>query len=127
MATRDRRRTGHGSPAIRAAFAAAGAAYLVSCGIGSAAAARILPPRPELRLHHRAYVLTCALTAVALAAPLWAGPSARPAARRCAAALAPALLTLAALPRAGTRTRRHPALALTAAPWFAASTLTAWS
>ena len=120
-----RSRARDASPAVRAAFAAASAAYLVNCAIGFGAATRILPPRPELRLHHRAYVLTSALTLVALASPLWAG-SARPAAGRAARALAPALLTLAALPAAGTRTRRHPAVALTAAPWYAGGTLTAW-
>jgi hypothetical protein len=117
-----RSRTRAAPPGVRTAFAAASAAYLVNCAIGIAAATRILPPRPELRLHHRAYVLTSALTAVALASPLWAGSAARPAALR----LAPALIPLAALPAAGTRTRRHPAVALTAAPWFAWGTLATW-
>jgi hypothetical protein len=98
----------------------------VNCAIGIAAATRVLPPRPELRLHHRAYVLTGALTAVALASPLWAGSAARPAARRAALRLAPALISLAALPVVGTRTRRHPAVALTAAPWYAGGTLATW-
>ncbi|OUE19989.1 hypothetical protein BFL34_02137 [Clavibacter michiganensis] len=120
-------RTRAATPVVRAAFAAASAAYLVNCAIGIAAATRILPPRPELRLHHRAYVLTSALTAVALASPLWAGSAARPAARRAARALAPALIPLAALPRVGTRTRRHPAVALTAAPWYARGILATWS
>jgi len=121
-----RSRARDASPAVRAAFAAASAAYLVNCAIGIGAATRILPPHPELRLHHRAYVLTSTLTLVALASPLWAGSAARPAAGRAARALAPALLTLAALPAVGTRTRRHPAVALTAAPWYAGGTLTAW-
>ncbi|QIS45969.1 hypothetical protein GW570_13185 [Clavibacter capsici] len=121
-----RSRTRAAPPAVRVALAAASAAYLVNCAIGIAAATRILPPRPELRLHHRAYVLTSALTAVALASPLWAGAAARPAAVRAALRLAPALIPLAALPRVGTRTRRHPAVALTAAPWYAWGTLTAW-
>ncbi|MFT2690744.1 hypothetical protein [Clavibacter zhangzhiyongii] len=111
---------------MRVAFAAASGAYLVNCAIGIGAAARILPPRPELRLHHRAYLLTSALTVVALSAALWAPEPGRAAARRAARALAPALLPLAALPAAGTRTRRHPAVALTAAPWYAWGTLTAW-
>ncbi|WP_445444474.1 hypothetical protein [Clavibacter sp. km3a] len=112
---------------MRVAFAAASGAYLVNCAIGIGAAARILPPRPELRLHHRAYLLTCTLTAVALTSPLAARTSpARRAALRAALRLAPALLPLAALPAAGTRTRRHPAVALTAAPWYAWGTLTAW-
>ena len=98
----------------------------MNCAIGTAAATRILPPRPELRLHHRAYVLTGALTAVALASPLWAGSAARPAALRAALRLAPALIPLAALPVVGTRTRRHPAVALTAAPWYAGGTLATW-
>jgi hypothetical protein len=121
-----RSRTRAASPGVRTAFAAASAAYLVNCAIGIAAATRILPPRPELRLHHRAYVLTSALTAVALASPLWARSAAHPAARRAALRLAPALIPLAALPAAGTRTRRHPAVALTAAPWFAWGTLATW-
>ncbi|CCE76613.1 hypothetical protein [Clavibacter nebraskensis] len=120
-------RTRAATPVVRAAFAAASAAYLVNCAIGIAAATRILPPRPELRLHHRAYVLTSALTAVALASPLWSGGAARPAALRAARALAPAVIPLAALPRVGTRTRRHPAVALTAAPWFARGILATWS
>ena len=98
----------------------------MNCAIGIAAATRLLPPRPELRLHHRAYVLTGALTAVALASPLWAGSAARPDALRAALRLAPALIPLAALPAVGTRTRRHPAVALTAAPWDARGTLATW-
>ena len=130
--TRSRARAA--SPAVRAAFTAASAAYLVSCAVGIAAATRILPPRPELRLHHRAYLLTSALTALALSTPLWPGSAApraaargrRPATVHPARALAPALITLVALPLAGTRTRRHPVVALTAAPWYAWGTLTAW-
>jgi hypothetical protein len=121
-----RSRTRAAPPVVRAAFTAASAAYLVNCAIGIGAATRILPPRPELRLHHRAYLITSALTAVALASSLWAGSAARPAARRAALRLAPALIPLAVLPAAGTRTRRHPAVALTAAPWYAWGTLTAW-
>ncbi|WP_440695308.1 hypothetical protein [Clavibacter nebraskensis] len=121
-----RSRTRAGSPATRIAFAAASAAYLVNCAIGIGAATRILPPRPELRLHHRAYVVTSALTAVALGAALWAPAPGRAAARRAALRLAPALIPLAALPAAGTRTRRHPAVALTAAPWYAWGTLATW-
>jgi hypothetical protein len=111
---------------VRTVFAAATGAYLLNCAIGIGAAARILPPRPELRLHHRAYLLTSALTAVALSAAIWAPAPGRAAARRAALALVPALIPLAALPAAGTRTRRHPAVALTAAPWYAWSTLTTW-
>ncbi|KZC95097.1 MULTISPECIES: hypothetical protein [Clavibacter] len=121
-----RSRTRAASPGVRIAFAAASAAYLANCAIGIAAATRILPPRPELRLHHRAYLLTSTLTAVALAVALRAAAPGRAAGRRAALRLAPALIPLAALPAAGTRTRRHPAVALTAAPWYAWGTLTAW-
>ena len=49
----------------------------------------------------------------------------RDSARSAALALAPAAVPLAAIPYAGTHTRRHPLIGVTAAPFFAAAAIRA--
>ncbi len=64
-------------------------------------------------MHHAMYIATVSTTLLALVTGIRRD-------RRAALALAPALVPLAVIPYAGTHTRRHPAVALTAAPFIAA-------
>lgn len=74
-------------------------------------------------MHHAMFIATASLAGLAVSSALWGRP--RGESRRGAAALAPALVPLAVIPYAGTRTRRHPAVALSAAPFFIAGVLAA--
>lgn len=65
-------------------------------------------------VHHAGYIAAVSLAAAAAAA-------AAPADRARARAAAIALLPLAALPRIPARSRRHPLVALAAAPWLIAA------
>ncbi|MDR5699686.1 hypothetical protein [Agromyces aerolatus] len=102
-------------------FAAAAAAYAANCALGASVALRIVDTRDVRWVHHAMYVATASLTALAVTSALWGRP--RRASRRGAAALLPAAVPLAAIPYAGTHTRRHPVVALTAAPFFVAGIL----
>ena len=99
-------------------FVAAASAYAANCALGTAVAARVIDTRNFRWVHHGLYIATCATTALALAAGLWATP--RAASRRAALALLPATAPLAAIPYLGTHTRRHPLVALAAAPFILA-------
>jgi hypothetical protein len=99
-------------------FAAAAAAYAANCALGASVALRLVDTRDSRWIHHALYIATSALTVVAVSSAVWGSP--RGASRRGAAALAPAILPLAAIPYAGTHTGRHPAIALSAAPFFVA-------
>ncbi len=104
-------------------FAAAALSYLLNCLLGGAVATRLIDTRRFRWLHHALFILTAASTVVALSSALWRIPR-RPN-RRAAVALAPALSPLAVIPFAGTRGRRHPLVALSAAPFFAAGLILA--
>jgi hypothetical protein len=93
---------------------AAAVAYTANCALGGAVALRLLDTRRFRWVHHVLYTTTAALTVAAVAA----GALAR---RPAAALLAPALMPLAGIPYAGTRTIRHPLVAVVAAPWYAAA------
>lgn len=67
-------------------------------------------------MHHALYIATVSTTVIAL---VMGTRSDRP----TALALAPALVPLAVIPYAGTHTRRHPLIALTAAPFVAAGVI----
>ena len=99
-------------PSTPSLIRVASAAYLANCVLGTAVAARVVDTSGSRWVHHVLFVGTATLTAAAVVLGL---------ARRApaAAALAPALLTLAVLPHAGTR--RHARVALAAAPWFGAA------
>jgi hypothetical protein len=99
-------------------FLAAATAYGANCALGAAVAVRIVDTRNFRWLHHLLYIATCLTTAVALSAGLWGSPR-RPS-RRAALALLPAAAPLAAIPYLGTHTRRHPLVALAAAPFVLA-------
>lgn len=112
MRWRERRRT-NAAPL----FLAASIAYGANVALGSAVAARLIDTRDFRWLHHALYIATCATTASALAAGfLWARP--RRVSRRAALVLLPAGAPLAAIPYLGSRSIRHPLVALTAAPFI---------
>ncbi|MBT2473394.1 hypothetical protein J7E68_02065 [Microbacterium sp. ISL-103] len=99
-------------------FAAAAVAYIANVALGSAVAARLIDTSNFRWLHHAIYVATCATSAAAFSAIFWGSP--KHASRRAALALAPAAAPLAAIPYLGTHSRRHPLIALAAAPFIVA-------
>lgn len=102
-------------------FVAAAAAYAANCALGAAVALRLIDTRRFRWVHHALYILTCTTTALALSGALWGEP--RRSSRRAALGLLPAAAPLAAIPRLGTHTRRHPLVALVAAPFLLAGLL----
>ncbi|WP_307786188.1 hypothetical protein [Rathayibacter sp. SD072] len=97
----------------RALMRAAAASYAANCALGTAVATGAVRTGRWHWIHHALYIATSSLAAAAFVALLRSEP-------RAAAALAPAALPLAVVPFAGTRGRRHPAIALAAAPFVAA-------
>jgi hypothetical protein len=100
----------------------AGACWAANAALGASVGAGLVHTGRFRWIHHALYIGTT--TTTALAAVLSACSSSR--SRRAAArALAPALLPLAVLPHAGTpaqgHPRRHAAVALSAAPFYAAA------
>ncbi len=91
--------------------------YGANCALGTAVATRLIDTRRFCWVHHALYIATVSTTLLALVVGVFRD-------RRAAIALAPALAPLAVIPYAGTHTRRHPAIALTAAPFIAAGILT---
>lgn len=104
-------------------FTAAAAAYAVNCALGASVAARLIDTSRFRWLHHALYIATCTAAASAVVGGWSRGP--RTAGRDAALALFPAAVPLAVIPYAGTRGRRHPLVALSAAPFFAAGLLRA--
>lgn len=93
-------------------FAAAGASYLANVGLGSAA--RLGRVHRRFRwTHHALYVSTSVLAAAAASSVLWSGS-------RAGWRLLPAAVPLVVVSRVSARSRRHPVIALSAAPFFAA-------
>lgn len=98
---------------------AAAVSYAATCALGTAVALRLVDTSGFRWLHHALYLATFVLTAVAVSG----AATPRPTAARSALLLAPALAPLAAIPYLGSRSRRHPIAALTAAPFYLASLL----
>lgn len=96
-----------------AAFLASGLCYAANCALGTAVAARLIDTKRFRWVHHALYIATVSTTIVALVTGIRSD-------RRAALALSPSLVPLAIIPYAGTRTRRHPAIALAAAPFIVA-------
>ncbi|PKI89765.1 hypothetical protein CW368_12350 [Actinomycetales bacterium SN12] len=96
---------------------ASGICYTANCALGAAVATRLIDTRRFRWVHHALYIATVSTTIVALIAGIRRD-------RAATLALAPALAPLAVIPYAGTHTRRHPAIALTAAPFVAAGVIT---
>lgn len=95
----------------RALVAAAATSYAANCALGGSVATGVLDTRGYRWLHHALYIATSTLTAAAVVALL---------ARRDRAGwtLLPALVPLAAMPRASARTPRHARVGLSAAPFY---------
>lgn len=100
-------------------FALAALCYLANCGLGAAVAVKLVDTSGFRWLHHALYIATCT-TGAAAAAMGWRGRP-RDRSRRASLALMPAAVPLAVIPWAGTRTARHPIIALAAAPFIVAS------
>lgn len=99
-------------------FVSAAVAYGANCALGVAVAARIVDTRDFRWVHHALYIATCVTAAAAVSTGFWARP--RRASRSAALALLPAAAPLAAIPYVRTHSRRHPLVALTAAPFIVA-------
>jgi len=94
-------------------------AYAANCALGLAVASGRLRTGRARWVHHALYINTAASTAATTAA-LVAERG------REGAVIAPALVPLAAIPYAGTRGWRHPALAASIAPFLVAGLIVAW-
>ncbi|NJI58294.1 hypothetical protein HCX50_02495 [Microbacterium oxydans] len=99
-------------------FLVATAAYTANCALGASVAARLIDTSRFRWLHHALYIVTCTTVAAAVAVGWSRGP--RTAGRRAALALLPAAAPLAAIPYLGSHGRRHPLVALAAAPFIVA-------
>lgn len=97
---------------VRGWLAAASIGYLANCALGASVATRLIDTHEIRWVHHALFTTTAALTSVTAVA---AGVARRP---RLVAPLAAALAVLALIPFVGTRTWRHTATALAAAPLF---------
>jgi hypothetical protein len=89
---------------------AAAVSYSANCALGTAVATGVVHTGRWHWIHHALYVCTASLSAIALLRSD----------RLAAAGLAPAAIPLALIPLAGTHSRRHPAVALAAAPFVLA-------
>jgi hypothetical protein len=100
-------------------FTAAAASYVANCAVGAGAATRMLDTSGCRWVHHALYVCTSTLAGVAASSLLWSTS-------RAGWALLPAAAPLVLIPRVSTHSRRHYAVALSAAPFFISSTVVAW-
>lgn len=105
-------------------FTAATVSYVAACSVGVGVATRAIDTSNARWVHHALYVSTCVTSAAAVGAGVWGRP--RRTARSAALLLAPAAVPLALIPYVGTHTRRHPAVALTAAPFLLAALIRSW-
>ena len=100
-------------------FVAASIAYTANVALGTSVATGVVDTANFRWVHHALYVATCATAASAAAGALfWAKPR-RPS-RRAGLMLLPAAVPLSAIPYLGTHSRRHPLVALAAAPFLLA-------
>ncbi len=94
-------------------FAAATTSYVANVALGTAVATRVVRTHRFRWVHHALYVSTSVLAGAAASSLLWSGS-------RAGLRLLPAALPLAAVPYVSARSRRHPVVALSAAPFFVA-------
>ncbi|MGW9159249.1 hypothetical protein [Microbacterium sp. NPDC055665] len=99
-------------------FLVATAAYAANCALGASVAVRLIDTSRFRWLHHALYIVTCTTVAAATVVGLSHGP--RTSGRRAALALLPGAAPLAAIPYLGSHGRRHPLVALAAAPFIVA-------
>jgi len=102
-------------------FGAATVSYAANCALGASVALGIVDTRNVRWVHHALYLATFSLAVGAMSSAVWGSP--RRSSRDAAALLAPAAVPLTLIPYAGTHTRRHPLVALAAAPFFIAALL----
>lgn len=95
---------------------AAFAVYATTASMGVGLATGAWRNERHRWVHHVGFIGATTLVAATVVVGLVDAP-------RRAGRILPALLPLAALPRVPTRSRRHPLVALTAAPWLVAATL----
>jgi len=100
-------------------FTAATVSYAANCALGASVALRLVDTRNVRWVHHALYIATFSLAVGAMSSAVWGSP--RGASRAAAALLAPAAVS--ECPRTGSASaaRRHPLVALTAAPFFLAA------
>ncbi|BDI22874.1 hypothetical protein [Herbiconiux sp. L3-i23] len=108
----------------RAFFTAATASYVLNCALGASVALRLVDTRNFRWVHHAIYITTATLAGAAATSALWAKP--RREAVEATVLLAPAAVPLAVIPYAGTHSKRHYAVALSAAPFFLAGLIRSW-
>ncbi|MFP7761446.1 hypothetical protein [Marisediminicola sp. LYQ85] len=103
-------------------FVAALTSYAANCALGSSVALKLVDSSGFRWVHHALYVSTFALAGAAIVSGAVRGGRARGGARGPAAAvaLAPAVVPLALIPFLGSRSRKHVAVSLSAAPFFVA-------
>ena len=98
---------------------AAASSYAANCTLGGSVATGLVDTRGFRWLHHALYLATTALTGTAVVA---LGVRRDPAGWT----LLPALVPLAALPRASARTPRHARIGLSAAPFYLLTLRRSW-
>lgn len=97
-----------------ALFVAATTAYALNVGLGTAVATRLVDTRRFRWVHHALYVSTSVLAGSAASTLLWTDS-------RAGWRLLPAALPLTVVAFVSARSRCHPLIALSAAPFFATS------
>lgn len=97
-------------------FVAATTTYVINCALGLGVAAGRIHTGRFRWIHHALYAATAALTTAAISSPVWSGS-------RAGWLLVPAGIPLAVIPYVSARTRAHPVLALSAAPFYVSSLL----
>jgi hypothetical protein len=100
-------------------FTAATVGYTANCLLGLGVATRLIDTSRVRWVHHGMYIATSTLAGAAVSSLLWSR-------NRAGLLLLPAAVPLAVIPYAGTGGRRHPLVALSAAPFFVASLVKAW-
>lgn len=100
-------------------FTAASTSYLANCALGVGVATRAIRTGRAHWVHHALYIATSTLVGAAVSSLLWSR-------NRAGWLLLPAAVPLTLIPYVNARSPRHIALALSAAPFFAASLIRAW-
>lgn len=100
-------------------FTAATTGYVANCALGVGVATRVLDTTDVRWVHHALYATTVTLAAAATSSLLWTE-------NKAGWTLLPAAVPLALIPYLGTHSRRHPLVALSAAPFFVLSLIKAW-
>lgn len=108
-----------GRAPARVLTAAAAAGYTVNCLLGAAVAARLVDTRSFRWVHHALFISTivlCSAAALSLAVNR----------NRALLVLLPAAVPFAAVPRVRARSRKHPLVALAAAPFVLGALVKVW-